>query len=195
VADKKKAPIKVDLGAPTLHTKKDKETAFLFEKFIELHPDEVPESGRVDPDRVVDWAFESGIYKPKPTNPRDQLKRRISRHLGHRYLVDKQGRTVRALVAVPIESPDEGGGRKFFYFPLFTTEAEKVAVGLKLRLTWAYKRVEQVETDRESYNDNNIFGAKIEQLELNFEKRLADSRMPTVWSDEPPEGFDDEDDR
>ncbi len=89
---KKKATM-VDLGTPKIHNKSDKEIAFLFDKFIEKHPNELSETGMVDPARVVDWAFDTGIYQPKPVNPRAQLRSRVSRHLGHRYMIDPQGRT------------------------------------------------------------------------------------------------------
>ena len=190
----KKKTTLVDLGTPKIHNKSDKEIAFLFEKFIEQHPNELSDTGMVDPARVVDWAFDTGIYKPKPVNPRAQLRSRVSRHLGHRYMIDPQGRTVRALLAVPVTDTDEGGNRRYGYFPLFQTEPERVEMGLKLRRIWAYKRVEQIDVDRESYNDNNIFGATIEQLDFNFEQTLQDAKMPTEWSDTPPDDIDDEDD-
>lgn len=147
----------------------------------------------VDPVKVVDWAFDTGLYQPKPINPRDQLRRRVSRHLGHRYMTDPQGRTVRALLAVPV-TDDADGTRKYGYFPLFQTLPGRVEVGLKLRTRWAFKRVEQIEIDWSSYNDNNIFGVKIAQLDFNFEQALVDAKMPTEWSDNPPDGIDDEDD-
>lgn len=190
-----KKATKVDLGTPKIHNKSDKEIAFLFEKFIEKHLDEIHDNGMVDPARIVDWAFESGFYKPKPVNPRVQLRRRVSRHLGHRYMIDPQGRTVRALLAVPVTDTDDAGNRKYGYFPLFQTEPNKVEVGLKLRRTWAYKRVEQIKIDWESYNDNNIFNAKIPQLDFDFEQALQDAKMPTEWSDNPPDDIDDEDDK
>lgn len=190
----KKKTVGVDLGTPKVHNKSDKEIAFLFDKFMEKHPNEIPENGMVDPAKVVDWAFETGLYKPKPVNPRDQLRRRVSRHLGHRYLVDPQGRSVRALLAVPVNAADESRNRRYGYFPLFQTQPDRVEVGLKLRRTWAYKRTEQIEIDWESYNDNNIYGAKIAPLDFNFEQALQDAKMPTEWSDNPPDDEDDDED-
>lgn len=193
----KKIANKIDLGAPQLHSRADREIAFLCEKYLEQHPDEMTEIGNLDPDRVVDWAFKTGIYRPKPSDPRMQLRRRVSRHFGHRYMTDPQGDTVRALIAVPAEEVTATGTkrRNFRYYPLFQTEPEKIDSGLQLRLGWAYKRVEQIVTDHQSYIRNNIFGATLKDLDLDFATRVLESSMPDKYPDGPPDDHDDEDDR
>ena len=185
----------VNLGHPRIHSKSDREIAFLFEKYLEKHPDEVVEVGSLDPQRVVDWAFDSGIYQPpKPPDPRTQLRRKIGRHLGHRYMTDAQGREVRALIAVPGEmSTPEGSKRSFKYYPLFQTEPVKIQAGLNLRLNWAFTRVEQVDTDRRSYDENNKFGATLKPLDFDFQKRLQERGMPQTYPDTPTDELDEED--
>ena len=128
--------MKVNIGTARTHSKLDRETAFLVEKYIERHPQCFSEDGSVDLEAIIDWALETGIYKPVPVDPRVQLRRRVARHLGQRYLVDPQDRQVRALVAVPQERiTPKGVSRSFRYFPLFQTEADIVAAGLDLRRT------------------------------------------------------------
>ena len=191
-----KTKIKViNLGHPHIHNKSDREIAFLFEKYLAKHPHEVVEVGSLDPQRVVEWAFDTGIYQPpKPPDPRTQLRSKIGRHLGHRYMTDPQGREVRALIAVPGEvSTPDGPKRTFKYYPLFQTEPGRIESGLKLRLNWAFKRVEQVDTDWHSYNENNELGAKMKQLDFDFKKRLEQGAMPETYPDAPPDELDEDD--
>lgn len=186
--------VKVNIGKPRGFDRADSKIAFLVEKYLERHPECFAEDGAMDIEAILTWAFESGIYQPPPPDPRAQLRRRITRHLGHRYVTDKKGREVRALVAVPRDSiTPTGVKRSFGYFPLFETHAVIIKQGLSLRSNWAYKRVEQIYTDRLSFNDYNIFGETIEPMSFNFDKRLVESAMPTTYPDAPPAGDDDDD--
>jgi hypothetical protein len=187
--------VKVDIGTARTYGQADNEIAFLVEKYLERHPNCFAEDGAIDLEAILDWAFESRIYQPKPVDPRVQLRRRVTRHLGHRYLHDRQGREVRALIAVPVERiTPKGIRRSFSYYPLFETEATIIQHGLSLRRGWAFKRVEQIETDRQSYNDNNSLGQEIPQMSFNFDAMLARSAMPTTYPTAPPSDIDDEDD-
>jgi hypothetical protein len=186
--------VKVDVGTPRAHGRADNEITFLVEKYLERHPSCFDEDGAIDIEAILTWAFESGIYRPPPPDPRQQLRRRIRRHLGQRYKTDPQGREVRALIAVPRQSITPNGvKRSFGYYPLFETHADVIQSGLSLRSTWAFKRVEQIHTDRESYNDNNIFGETIPQMSFDFDKRLKESQMPTTYPDAPPDDQDEDD--
>jgi hypothetical protein len=49
------------------------------------------------------------------------------------------------------------------------------------------------ENDRESYNDNNIHGAHVEQPSLDFTNDVAEKKLPVTYPSAAPEG-DDEDD-
>ena len=192
VATKKK--LSMMIGATRKQMRTDREMEYLLEKFIERHPDH---EGPFDPDEICGWALDADIYHlPPPPSPREQLKRRFSRHLNHRYLTDPQNREVRALHAVPFDevTPD-GVKHGYRYYPLFTTEPEKIKLSLSVRRSNALSRVIQIENDRLSYNDNNIFGATIEQMSFDFDTTLAERSMPTTYSDIPPEGIDDEDDK
>lgn len=193
MSEKKKAKTAVMIGATRKQTRIDREMEFLLEKYLETHPDH---DGPLDPDLICGWAIDEGIYVPEPpVSPHDLLKRRFSRHLSHRYFTDPQNREVRALHAVPYEEMTPDGVKQGFrYYPLFTTGPEKIRVSLKNRRDGALSRVVQIENDRLSYNDNNVFGATIEQISFDFDTDLAERTMPTSYSNEAPEGIDEEDD-
>jgi hypothetical protein len=56
-------------------------------------------------------------------------------------------------------------------------------------------RVQQIENDPLGYNEDNIFGATIDQFSFNFDAMLERASMPTAYPKSAPEEIDDEDDR
>lgn len=187
--------LKVDIGSARAFGRSDSQIAYLVEKYIERHPDCWDADGSIDEDAIIEWAFQSGLYRPKPVDPQTQLRRRVRRHFGHRYIQDGRGRQVRALIAVPKEEiTPTGVKRSFGYYPLFETPAKTIYRGLDMRRGWAGKRVEQIYDDRESYNEFNVLGEKIPEMSFNFDEVLARKKMPTTYPTAAPEDADDEDD-
>lgn len=182
------------IGASRKQTRFDREMAFLLEKYLERHPEH---EGSLDPDEICDWGVDEGIYvPPPPVTPRAQLKRRFRRHLSHRFLTDPQNREVRALHAIPYHEVTPDGVRQGFrYYPLFTTDAEKIKLSLQWKRKNALNRVVQIENDRLSYNDNNIFGATIDSMSFDFDTELEERRLPTEYPESAPDDIDDDDDR
>lgn len=181
------------IGTTRKQARTDHQMEFLLEKWVERHRDF---EGPLDPDDICQWAIFEGIFvPPPPVSPREQLKRRLSKHLSHRYITDPQQREVRALHAVPYEEITPTGVKQGYrYYPLFTTEPEKIKLSLSLRRLYAINRVVQIENDRLSYNDNNVLGAIIDQLSFDFDKELADRSMPTSYPEFPPDDTDESDD-
>ena len=193
MSEKKSPPASVLVGAPRKHARADKKMEFLFEKYLERHPDH---EGGFDPEAICRWAMESGIYvPPKPPSELEQLRKRFSRHLSHRYITDPQQREVRALHAVPTEklTPD-GVKQGYDYYPLFTTEPDKIWASLGVRRDGTRNRVVQIATDRRSYVENNIFGATLPEMDFDFNSDAIESQLPTDYPDEAPDGHDDDDD-
>lgn len=52
----------------------------------------------------------------------------------------------------------------------------------------------QIENDRLSYNDNNVFGATIDQMSFNYDLTLQERQLPTTWSEAAPDDLEDDDD-
>ena len=180
------------LGSPGKHTHADKKMEFLLDKYLEHHPHH---EGPLDAEAISLWAISCGLYVPKPINPVDQLRKRVSHHLSHRYITDPQERDVRALHAVPTdEITPQGVKHNYLYYPLFTTDPDKIKTSLSLRRESVRSRVVQIETDRLSYNENNIFGATIEQMDFNFNDAAVESQLPTDYPESAPEDYDKDDD-
>lgn len=180
------------LGAPKKHTRADRRMEFLLEKYLEQHPNH---DGPIDPAVISHWAISAGLYVPRPINPLDQLRQRVSRHLSHRYITDPQDREVRALHAVPTqEATPDGPRQNYLYYPLFTTEPDKIKLSLSVRREGVRSRVVQIATDRRSYNENNVFGATIEQMDFDFNAEAVEGQLPTEYPESAPHDYDEDDD-
>ena len=180
------------LGAPRKHMRADSRMEFSLEKFLEKHP---AHDGPLDPAEISKWAIWAGLYEPKQISPVDQLRQRLSRHLSHRYFTDPQDREVRALHAVPTEEITPVGVKQgYVYYPLLTTEPEKIKTSLGVRRESVRNRVVQIETDRRSYNENNVFSATIGQMDFNFNAAAVESQLPTDYPESPPDDYDEDDD-
>ena len=153
--------VKVDIGTARTHGKADNEIAFLVQKYLERHPNCFAEDAQSTLKRfligveVTNFSAQAGRPSYATSPPRDSPP-------WPAVIRDRKGREVRALIAVPVEKITENGVRRSFsYYPLFDTEAVIIRHGLGLRRGWAYKRVEQIELDRLSYNDYNTLGQMI----------------------------------
>lgn len=145
---------------------------------------------------MCECAEGAGIYAPPPPiTPQERFRRQFTRHLGQRFITDAKNREVRALHAVPYEkeTPD-GIKRGFRYCPLHTTEPDKIWISFGWRRSGVSNRISQIDTDHQSYNDFNIFGAKLPPMDFDFNTTLKEKSMPNTYPDEAPEDIDDEDD-
>jgi len=170
---------------------------FLVEKFIEAHP---KASNPVDPDAVAAWSLKTGLYKMPPIDPQQLLRRNIRTALRDDYIEDPQGRDVHANQPemVEVKTPDGIRWRSRWY-KIFEMPPDKMRAAGALRRRGAFRDVFQIHIDFDSYNDNNIFKAKVEQLDFNFNKDIKEATMPTDYPDEGPtlddEDEEDEDDK
>jgi hypothetical protein len=165
---------------------------FLVEEFTKAHPDA---STPVDPDTVAAWALSTGMYRPEPVDQQVVLRRKIRAALRDDYIEDPQGREVHAHQPEMIEVQTPKGIRwRSRWYKTFEMPPEKMRVAGQLRRRSAFRDVLQIHIDFDSYNDNNIFQATLEQLDFNFNADIEEFGMPTTYP-EGPEGpaLDDED--
>jgi hypothetical protein len=162
---------------------------FVLEKYHERFPDE---SLPIDPRRVAIWAYDEGLWVPKDTAPQEILRRKLCRALRHQYILDPQGREVRANYASveEIMTPD-GPKRSARFYPIFKAPPEVARQALALDRKQALATVQQMKLDFDSYNDNNEFGVELPPLDLDFNKDIAEMSLPTEY-DPDPYGDEDE---
>src|ERR1700686_2049571 len=155
---------------------------FLVEKFAEAYPDV---SSPVDPDAVAAWALKTGLYKPPPIDQQQLLRRNIRTALRDDYIEDPQGRDVHANQPEMVEVVTPKGIRwRSRWYKIFEMPPEKMSAAGALRRRGAFRDVYQIHIDFESYNDNNVFQAAVEQLDFNFNKDIKEANMPTDYPEE-----------
>jgi len=168
---------------------------YLINQYGAAHPDEGPD---VRPDLVADWAVDQGLWKPLPVNPKEALRRLLARSLRETYLIDPQGREVRANLPLIEEIVTPSGVKRLSrYFPIFQTPPRVARGSFALRRRAALYDVQQLHFDFLSYNENNIFGEVVEPLDFNFNEDLKEMAEPTSYLEdsesEEENGQDEED--
>jgi hypothetical protein len=162
---------------------------FLVERYKETHPDD---GAAVHPERVAEWAIDEGLWKRPPMDPREVLRRQIRSALREEYIVDDQGREVRANhpFMEEVSTPD-GPKLRSTWYPIFDMPPQKMRAAFQMRRRAALADVVQLKLDFESYNDNNHFRAVLDPPDFNFNKDIEEMNMPTEW---PTEAMEDEED-
>lgn len=169
---------------------------FLVEQYKAAYPEAV---NPIDPDEVAAWALENRMYRPKPIDPRHQLRRLIRTALRDDYIEDPQGREVRAMHPEMVEVMTPEGTRwRSRWYPIYEMPPEKMRASGQLRRRGAFRDVYQIHLDFESYNDNNALGATVEMLDFDFNKDIEEAMLPTSYPEEGPtledeDGQEDED--
>jgi hypothetical protein len=162
---------------------------FILEQYAKAFPQEPPP---LDPKRVSEWAYRTGLWKPLETPPQEVLRRKLTRALRHTYVMDPQGREVRANFATIEEvMTPEGPKRMARFYPIFKAPPEVVRQALAMDRNQALATVQQMKLDFDSYQDNNEFGATLPPLDLDFNKDIEEMSLPPDYDPDP---FGDEDD-
>jgi hypothetical protein len=119
---------------------------------------------------IAVWGYNNGEIVPQPGNVIKQIARDIADAMREEYYTDPQGRTVRMKhVARRLVN----GRQKMLWDDIRTAKPEHMERALKLRRQQIVGDCAQLKKDKDSYNDNNKFGATI-QLSFNFEKDLQE---------------------
>lgn len=156
---------------------------FLIDKYKETHPDKRPD---LSPDNIAGWAIEKGLWRPVPLTPREQLRRLITRCFRETYLIDPQGREVRASLPIMEEVMTEDGPKqRSRWFPIFSAPANVARASFSLRRKAALADVAQLQFDFMSWNENNIHRDKLDPMDYNFNKDLAELAESTEYMDDP----------
>lgn len=163
---------------------------YLVDQYRLAHPKEGPD---VRPDLVANWAVDRGLWKPLPVSPREALRRLIARSLRETYVVDPQGREVRANLPIIEEvMTQEGPKRRSRYFPIFDAPARVARASFALRRRAALADVAQLHFDFLSYNENNYLGERLDTLDFNFNTDIEEMTHPTTYESDPDEDEEDE---
>jgi hypothetical protein len=146
----------------------------------------IPEGGDIDPDEVTAWAINSKRIDRERTNFFRQTRREIVKTLKDEEVTDNQGRTIPRRAAIRIK----GDKHQSRWFDFLAAKPKKALTALaqQRRSLVAYAR--RIKLKRESYNDNNQYGAELPLFDFNLNKDLRDAEQPTVWPEDAPSSDD-----
>jgi len=94
---------------------------------------------------------------------------------------------------VEVQTP-QGTRWHSVWYKIYEMPPEKMRASGQLRRRGAFRDVLQIHIDFESYNDNNVFGAMVDQLDFNFNKDILEASQPITYPDEGPTLADEEED-
>lgn len=140
----------------------------------------------IDPDELTAWAIKTKRVTREEYSFFRQTKRELVKAIKDEEIVDAQGRTLPRRAAIRLK----GGTQRSLWFDFLTAKPRKALVALsqQRRSLVAYAR--KIKLKRDSYNDNNQYGAELPLFDFNINKDLRDAEQPTVWPDDAPDGDD-----
>jgi len=147
---------------------------------------ETGSTGDVDPDEVSAWALRTGRAQPQAVDAVRLVAKSIRRAFRETRITDPQNRSVRDWYGLP-----EGIEIKGVPVQRVLWNTRDASTPERMRRAFSYRRqavgydCARLQTEVDSYNDNNPHGAHI-QLDLNFNKDRDELRQPTDYPDEPP---------
>lgn len=140
------------------------------------------DSDSVDLEKVAEWAIQTGRWKRQPPTLVKMCKRELARAIRNEYYDDPQGREVRVMHPVR-------GEQMVFWVNIQTARPEHMRISLQNRRYAILYDCRQHRIDFRSYNDNNLYGAKLPPADYNFNLDLEELDKPT---DYPEEKLDEE---
>lgn len=119
---------------------------------------------------IAAWALENDLWKPTRGALVNQLAEKLARALREEYIVDAQGRTVRAKHAARIAKEGE---QLTLWADIRTASHEHLQVAFQQRRQQIVGDCRQLKLDVDSYNDNRNPKRPI-QLVLDFTDDIAE---------------------
>jgi len=124
--------------------------------------------------QVAEWAWRNRLYTPHPNAVVGELAERLSEALRVEYVVDPQGRSVRAKHPARVKQDD--GTQLVMWDDIRSASREHMEVSFQQRRKGIVSDCFQLKMDVDSYNENRSPGRPI-QLELDFAMDVAEREI------------------
>jgi hypothetical protein len=157
----------------------------VIEEFVNEHG--IAEGEDIDPDALTAWAINTKRVERERADLFRQTKRELVKALKSEDITDDQGRTLPRRAAIRFIKGDKQQSRWFDFLAAKPHKA-LTALAQQRRSIVAYAR--KIKARRESYNDNNQYGAELPLFDFNLNKDLRDAEQPTVWPEDAPRDDD-----
>lgn len=107
------------------------------------------------------------------------FRRELTRAMRNEYYEDPQGREVR-------KNHPVRGDQGLIWVDHQTARPDQMRVSLATRRRGILADCLQCSIDFESYNDNNLYGAKLEQMDFNFNTDIHEKKQPANYPENKP---------
>lgn len=124
--------------------------------------------------RIAVWAINEGLWKPHPTDLVNQCAEQLARAMREEYIIDAQGRSVRAKHAARIE---QDGQQLMLWADIRTAPRRHMEVAFQQRRQQVVGDCRQLKLDVDSYNQNMSVG---DPIQMCFDFTLDLEELETV---------------
>jgi len=133
----------------------------LTEQFQRLASRYISEHGRASPAEIAAWLVHNNRWRPEPSDMVRQCARLLARAMRQEYIIDPQGRKVRAKHAV---TEHDSGSQTAFWDDIRTASREHMHIAFQQRREQIVGDCRQLKTDVDSYNDNQNAGSSLQMI-------------------------------
>ncbi|MGH7367673.1 MAG: hypothetical protein ACREK9_14810 [Candidatus Rokuibacteriota bacterium] len=118
---------------------------------------------------IAAWAVHSNLWQPRPADVINQCAEQLSRAMREEYIVDPQGRSVRAKHAARVE-------QLVFWADIRTAEPTHMEIAFKQRRQQILGDCRQFQNDVDSFNENRKLPKTI-QIIFDFTRDLEEEAL------------------
>ena len=113
--------------------------------------------------QIADWAIQHGLWEPQPSAFIDQCAELLARAMREEYIVDPQGRTVRAK---HVARTEREGKQLMLWADIRTAPQEHMGIAFQQRRQQIVGDCRQLKADVDSYNDNR---SPLRPIQMSFD--------------------------
>jgi hypothetical protein len=160
-------------------------------KLIQLYQN-LHNTNEIDYKAISDWAVEEGYYKKKPISAEEQCEADLRRAVKHASYTDPQGHKVRIFGIPRIEF--EGEMLTLSPVDMRVAKPEIAQNVFDSNYKGIANDVKRHSIEKQSYDDNNPYGAILPMFDYDFNQVAADAVMTGQYDDNFDEDEFDEND-
>ena len=120
---------------------------------------------------IAAWAIRNDLWKPHPSDLISQCADQVAQAMREEYIVDAQGRSVRAKLVARIK--DKEGEQAFLWADMRTAHPEHMNIAFRQRRQHIVGECRQLKLDVDSYNENQQPDTQI-AMNFNFTMDLME---------------------
>lgn len=122
---------------------------------------------------IAGWAVRNALWHPQPSTIIDQCANQLSRAMREDYIIDPQGRAVRAKHVARVE---QGGEQIALWADIRSASRQHMQIAFQQRRQQIVGDCKQLKTDLDSYNENRNPGTPLQMVfdfTLDLEEAMA----------------------